>query len=219
MDHARLMDRTYRIQRHFYDATRALLLTGRDRVLRAMAAAPGGEVIEVGCGTGRNLAELARLLPGARLHGLDASALMLRTARSRLRRAGLGNRVDLRQGLAEELDRRAFGLERPFDQMLFSYSLSMMPAPPEALERAWRDLAPGGRVWVVDFSDLAGLPGPVAGALRRWLGLFHVRTGAHLREALGGLARGKGAGLRVRELPGGYAFAGLVVKPPARARR
>ncbi len=82
--------------------------------------------MEVGCGTGRNLIAIARIYPHTRLYGLDASDVMLQTARQRVRNAGLKHRMVLRQGLAEELSARTFGLET-FDHVLFSYCLSMVP--------------------------------------------------------------------------------------------
>ena len=74
------MDSTYRVQRYFYDVTRKYYLLGRDRLLREMNVQPGETVLEVGCGTGRNLIILARRHPDARFFGLDASASMLETA-------------------------------------------------------------------------------------------------------------------------------------------
>ena len=57
----------------------------------------------MGCGTARNLIAIARAYPEARLFGLDASEAMLETARAAVRRAGLGDRITLIQGLAEHL--------------------------------------------------------------------------------------------------------------------
>src|SRR5262245_55416692 len=121
------MDRIYRHQRHVYDLTRRFSLVGRDRMLAQVRPAPGARVCEVGCGTARNLIWLGRRHPGVSLYGLDASGEMLTTARSAVARAGLAERVRLAFGLAERLDRRAaFGLDEPFDHVLFSYSLSMI---------------------------------------------------------------------------------------------
>ena len=86
------MDRLYRHQRHLYDLTRKYYLPGRDRLIAGLAPPPGGRVLEVGCGTARNLIRAARLWPQARLHGLDVSHEMLRTARGRVERAGAAAR-------------------------------------------------------------------------------------------------------------------------------
>ena len=71
--HAALMDKVYRRQRYIYDLTRRYYLFGRDKMIRELALKPGEAVVEVGCGTARNLIRIARLYPGAELFGLDAS--------------------------------------------------------------------------------------------------------------------------------------------------
>ena len=58
--HAAQMDAIYAGQRHIYDATRKYYLLGRDRLIADLAPPPGGRVVEVGCGTGRNLILAAR---------------------------------------------------------------------------------------------------------------------------------------------------------------
>ena len=77
------MDRMYHLQRHFYDATRKYYLLGRDQLLKEMNVRRGQTVLEVGCGTGRNLVILAKRHPDAQFFGLDASAAMLETAKSK----------------------------------------------------------------------------------------------------------------------------------------
>src|SRR3546814_13610138 len=92
------MDRMYRLQRHVYDLTRKYYLLGRDDLIADLAARPGETVCEVGCGTARNLVRMARRYPEARLHGLDASDEMLKSAHAALARAGLaGQRSEERR--------------------------------------------------------------------------------------------------------------------------
>src|SRR6202012_4815674 len=79
-NHAELMDRVYRRQRYIYDFTRKYYLFGRDRLIRELALKPGARVIEVGCGTARNLIKIAQAYPQAQLFGLDASDAMLESA-------------------------------------------------------------------------------------------------------------------------------------------
>lgn len=207
-DAARRMDRMYRHQRFIYDLTRRWYLLGRDRMLERLAAdlPAGASLCEIGCGTARNLIQLARRRPDLRLHGLDASAAMLTTARAKLARAGLAERVALRQGLADELDAAGFGLEQPFDAVLFSYALSMIPGWRRAVDRARLELAPGGLIAVVDFADGRGLPAWLRQTLHRWLALFEVRPHLHLVPFFECLAATEDADLRARPILGRYAL-------------
>jgi len=178
------MDGVYRYQRHVYDLTRKYYLFGRDRLIAQMRPAPGSHIVEVGCGTARNLIRMAGLYPETRLFGLDASAAMLETARARIGRAGLAHRIGLAQGYAEHLSPAMFGLEGPFDDVVFSYSLSMIPDWNQALIAASGALGPDGRIHIVDFADLGAWPRPLRAALRSWLALFHVAPRLELLEAL-----------------------------------
>ena len=80
-DAAALMDRMYRRQRHIYDLSRKFYLLGRNEAIARLRPAPGDKVLEIACGTGRNLVILAQAYPGARLFGLDVSREMLATRR------------------------------------------------------------------------------------------------------------------------------------------
>ena len=173
-DHAALMDLVYRRQRYVYDLTRKYYLFGRDRLIRELALQPGERLVEIGCGTARNLVRIAQLYPQAQLFGLDASHEMLKSAAESVARAGLGDRIRLVHGYAENLTPASFGDDRPFDRAVFSYSLSMIPDWRQALAAAGRALNDTGRVHVVDFGDLTGLGRVGAACLRSWLALFHV---------------------------------------------
>lgn len=205
--HAALMDQVYRRQRYIYDLTRKYYLFGRDRMIRELALRPGQSAVEVGCGTARNLIRIAKMYPGVELFGLDASGEMLRTAADNIARAGLSGRIHLVQGYAESLSPALFGRERPFDRVLFPYSLSMIPDWRQALRAGAAALAADGRLMVVDFGDLTGL-GPLAAALlRRWLHLFHVEPRieilAELEAKAGQNRRMPG---QIAILPARYAF-------------
>src|SRR5215468_850631 len=122
-----LMNRIYRHQRHVYDFTRKYFLLGRDRVIAEMEAPEGARVLEIGCGTGRNLIVAARKYPGARCFGIDVSTEMLNSAIRAISRAGLASRICVAHADATRFDPQLlFGIGE-FDRILISYSLSMIP--------------------------------------------------------------------------------------------
>ena len=85
----RHMNRMYRRQRHIYDGTRRYYLLGRDQLIANLGARAGADVLEIGCGTGRNLVHAARRYPDIRFFGIDISTEMLtsrKTSRLRLPR-------------------------------------------------------------------------------------------------------------------------------------
>jgi len=67
------MDDIYRIQRHFYDFTRKPYLLGRDVLICELDPPSGGRVLEIGCGTARNLLRISRRYPRALCFGVDIS--------------------------------------------------------------------------------------------------------------------------------------------------
>lgn len=190
--HGALMDSVYKGQRHIYDLTRKYYLFGRDTLIEGLNARPGMRVLEVACGTGRNLAKVRKAWPGVTLYGLDISEEMLKNARK-----ALGSKAHLGQGDACAFDADAtFGEEglctAGFDRIVLSYSLSMIPDWEGALTHAAAQLAPGGELHIVDFGDLTGLPGPLEAMLHRWLAKFHVQTRSDLPEAAKRIAAARG---------------------------
>jgi S-adenosylmethionine-diacylgycerolhomoserine-N-methlytransferase len=202
--HGALMDRVYGRQRHFYDLTRRYYLFGRDRLIRGLDLAPGSSAVEIGCGTARNLIAMATRYPDARLFGLDASQVMLETAKGAVDRAGLSHRITLVQAYAESLSPEVFGEPAKFDCAFFSYSLSMIPDWLRALTAANRALSPCGRLHIVDFGDFAGLGRIGRAAMLAWLARFHVKPRAEILQVLEG--RGVDADHTLWVSPGRYAF-------------
>ena len=125
--HAELMDGVYRVQRHFYDATRKYYLLGRDRMIAGLDVPPGGTVLELGCGTGRNIVLTARKYPQAHYFGLDISTEMLTSARKAVEREGMSAKVMLERGDATGFDAQALFGRASFDRVFVSYALSMIP--------------------------------------------------------------------------------------------
>jgi S-adenosylmethionine-diacylgycerolhomoserine-N-methlytransferase len=210
-DHAGRMDAVYATQRHFYDLTRKYYLLGRDGLIRALR--PGaGTVLEVGCGTARNLIAAARQWPEARFYGFDISEAMLETARRNVARAGLSDRITLAQGDATAFDPvTLFGVSG-FDRVFMSYTLSMIPDWQGAIGAGAQALAPGGQLHIVDFGQQERLPRLFRKGLFAWLDKFHVTPRRELPAVLTGLAEQRGLGLDFRRLYRGYAWGATVTR-------
>lgn len=206
MDAAQQMDQQYRYQRYVYDWSRKYYLLGRDTLLQEMPVQAGDTVLEIGCGTARNLVKMAYRFPAARLFGVDASSAMLETAQAKLHDTLYADRIQLRQGLAGQLHYRDFGLDKPFDHIVFSYVLSMIPQWQTALEQTLPLLKPSGCLHIVDFSDQAAMPAWFRKALLTWLAWFHVHPDPTMPGFLQQLAAKHNDRLTLRHLHGRYAL-------------
>lgn len=101
----------------------------------------GGRVLDIGIGTGANLA----FLGGAtQIVGVDPSSAMLGLSRAKAH--DLGREVHLHQAGAEALP---FD-DASFDTVLFTYVLCNVPDVPAALGEARRVLRPGGSLLLAD---------------------------------------------------------------------
>ncbi len=207
-DHGQLMDGVYRRQRYIYDFTRKYYLLGRDGLIADLAPPPGGAVLEIGCGTGRNLIAVGKLWPGASLYGIDISQAMLETATANVGKAGMADRVALAQGDACRFDAQASFGRAKFERVFISYALSMIPGWREALAQAAQCVAPGGRLEIIDFGQQDRLPVLWKRALFGWLERFHVSPRREMAAAIEALSRDFGGLPHSRPLYRGYAVRG-----------
>jgi S-adenosylmethionine-diacylgycerolhomoserine-N-methlytransferase len=209
---AQHMDAIYRHQRYVYDASRKFYLLGRDRLIEELAPAPGANVLEVACGTGRNLIAAAVAYPEARFYGFDISTAMLDTASNAIRRADLDGRILIASGDATDFcGERLFGVAR-FDRIFISYALSMIPPWRAALHRALGALAPGGSLLIVDFGGQSRLPRWFKRGLRAWLARFSVTPRDELAGELAAVAAMPGITVRQNQLFRGYAVYAVITK-------
>ncbi len=200
-----LMDRIYRRQRHVYDLTRKYYLLGRDRMIDRLGPPAGSRVLEIGCGTARNLIVAARRYPDVRFFGIDVSAEMLVTARRIVEREELAHDIRLARADAATFDPAILFGVPGFSRIFVSYSLSMIPGWQAVLARALTWLAPGGELHIVDFGGQERLPGWFRAGLRRWLRLFHVTPRDELESALTLLGLKSGALTAIERPFRGYA--------------
>ena len=106
-------------------------------------------VVDLGCGPGHLTALLARRWPGATVHGVDASAEMIASARERAGSPGAGvtgesyEVADLRDWLAEAAHPGRGAGERP-DVLVSNATLQWLPDPLGLLPAMVERVAPGG---------------------------------------------------------------------------
>ncbi|TAE19242.1 MAG: class I SAM-dependent methyltransferase [Bacteroidetes bacterium] len=138
----------YAFQAKIYDLTRWTFLYGRKTILQKLPFDKDAsiDILEVGCGTGVNMVELAKIYPNARITGLDVSGDMLTQASKNLK--SYEDRITLVEkpyGGSDEYNGK-------FDLILFSYSLTMInPQYVDLIHQSKKDIKEGGYVAVVDF--------------------------------------------------------------------
>jgi len=202
------MDAIYRLQRHIYDVTRKPYLLGRDTLICELAVPQSGSVLEIGCGTARNLLRIARHYPTASCMGIDVSSAMLQSARMSIRREGADRRVRVELADATSFDPMPlFGVSH-FDRVVISYALSMISDWKAVLQQAVALLAPRGSLHIVDFGDQTELPGWFREALFAWLHCFSVSPRLELCEQLASLTKSVERSCRFRKIYKGYAVLG-----------
>ena len=107
----------------------------------------GGRVLEVGCGTGNLLVQLAKAFPAAQVVGVDIDSDSIAAARSRAGEAGVADRVQVRKGTVA-----AATQGQQFDAALMVEVLhEIAPALRSGVVAdCARALAPGGWMVIVD---------------------------------------------------------------------
>lgn len=206
------MDGVYRYQRHLYDATRKYYLLGRDRMIKNLQPPKNGTVLELGCGTGRNLIAVGKAYPDAKLYGLDISTEMLISAQKSISKTLKDRKVTLTLGDATNFSAHdQFGITT-FDRIFISYSVSMIPNWEKALEMAFNALALNGQLHIVDFGDQAEMPSFFKVLLMKWLALFHVTPRENLESVLHTICALTGAKMAHRNILRGYCQIAVVTR-------
>lgn len=210
IEHGPLMDRVYRHQRHFYDATRKYYLLGRDPMIAGLTPPEHGSILEIGCGTGRNLVLAGEAYPKTSLYGIDISNEMLATARKKIAGAGLEKRAHLAYADAADFDPQALFDRQKFDRIFISYAVSMIPQWQAVMREAVSHLTPGGALHIVDFGDLKDLPGFTKGALYKWLEWYHVTPREDLFDVANTIAHETRCEAEAQQLYRGFAWISVI---------
>jgi S-adenosylmethionine-diacylgycerolhomoserine-N-methlytransferase len=181
---ASAMDGMYRHQRYIYDLTRRYYLLGRDQLIAEINPPVAGSVLEIGCGTARNLLRAAHLYPAVQFYGLDVSEEMLKTARAAIDHSPARDAISLAQADATTFSpAELFGV-RKFDRIFISYALSMIPPWEAVIDRAVLQLAPRGELHIVDFGTMESMPELPRRAMRAWLARFSVTPRLELERVV-----------------------------------
>ncbi len=135
-----------------YDRYARLLSFGQDPRWRAFLVSriPAGaeRVLDVASGTAAVAIELARRSPERTVLGVDQSPEMLAAGRARVEQAGLGGRIELREGRAESLPFAA----AEFDALTCTYLLRYVDDPGATLRELARVVRPGGTLALLEFA-------------------------------------------------------------------
>lgn len=121
----------------------------RDFAARQVALRSGERALDLGCGTGDMAIALARRSPpDAQIVGVDFSEGMLAVGREKLRRLGLGERIELKQGDGQQL---AFA-DDSFDAVCSAWVVRNLADIPAGFREMRRVTRPGGRVVCLEMS-------------------------------------------------------------------
>jgi demethylmenaquinone methyltransferase/2-methoxy-6-polyprenyl-1,4-benzoquinol methylase len=159
-----------------YDRYARLLSFGQDPRWRAFLVsrvpAHAKRTVDVASGTAAVAIALARAEPERTIVGIDQSKEMLAAGRARVERAGLGSRIELREGRAEALP----FTDGEFDALTFTYLLRYVDDPAATMRELARVVKPGGVIAMQEF----GLPR----GIWRPLWELYVRVGLPIAGAV-----------------------------------
>lgn len=146
-----------------YDLMNDLMSAGihrlwKDAMMDWLAPRPGQHLLDVAGGTGDIAFRFLRRAPRTRATVVDMTESMLVEGRRRAEADQLGERLDWVVGDAMALP---FG-DNSFDRYTISFGIRNVTRIEDALAEAYRVLRPGGRLMVLEFSQL-----PVPGL--QWL--------------------------------------------------
>jgi len=137
-----------------YDLMNRIISLGIDqrwrrRTVDALALKPGARVLDLATGTGDLAMMIARRHPEVTVVGVDPSAGMLAEGDRKVAAAGLGERVTLRRGDAEQLEAD----DASVDGISMAFGIRNVVDRPKALREMARALKPGGRVAILELSE------------------------------------------------------------------
>jgi len=127
----------------------------RYAIRRALFMVQQGEAVDLGCGPGYLVYEMAQQAPGLHVTGIDLSDGMLQQAQSCAQRSGLLGRVAFRKGDAAQIP----FADNSLDLVISTLSLHHWSDPVAVLNEIDRVLRPGGAYVIFDLRRDMAAPG------------------------------------------------------------
>jgi demethylmenaquinone methyltransferase/2-methoxy-6-polyprenyl-1,4-benzoquinol methylase len=167
-----------------YDLLNRVMSFGTDRAWRrrtvdalSIGAERDARVLDLATGTGDLAFEVLARHPDAEVVGVDPSREMMRVAQRKADALGLGGRLSLLVGDAEQLPLD----DASVDAVCMAFGIRNVPDRPRALREMVRVTRPGGRVAILELGEPRS--GPLAGLARVHIRHVVPRLGAWLSGA------------------------------------
>ena len=136
----------------------------RNKAVNRLQLLPGNCVLEIGCGTGRNLHLLRQAVgPDGHIYGVDLSEGMLEKAKGLRIKQGWDNVTLIRS------DALSYTAPVKVDAVLFSLSYATMPHHNQVLKHAWDQLKPGKNLVIMDAKLPTGILGKLLLPYSMWI--------------------------------------------------
>src|SRR5271165_5190167 len=137
-----------------YDDKHSFVWKMAEGLLDLLAAQPGEQILDIGCGTGHLTAKIAAT--GAQVTGIDRSPEMIRQAREAYPAIRF-----------EVANATKIPMQESFDAVFSNATLHWIKEPEKVISETSRLLRPGGR-FVAEFGGHGNIAGLVAAAERAW---------------------------------------------------
>lgn len=121
----------------------------RRRVMRIVRRSQPKSIMDVATGTGDLAIAMAKRVEGAHILGVDLSEEMLQVARTKIKRLGLEERIEVNKGDAENL---SFVASDSIDAATVAFGVRNFENLEGGLSEIYRTLKSGGKFVVLEFS-------------------------------------------------------------------
>ena len=139
----------------------------RRKTIHALSLNKGDTVLEIGCGTGKNLKLLSEAVgKEGTVYGIDVSGGMIKRAKALEEEMNLSN-VKLLQ-----TDAIKYIPEKKINGVLFSLSYATMIERKDVLRNIWSELETGGKAVIMDAQFPPGIAGKMMAPIKPFVTLF-----------------------------------------------